>query len=73
MLMKWEYKTAVINHVNLIPKGSDTFELPEVDEFLRQFGSFGWELVSTEGLMVDTPFTQPHTETVILFFKRPLN
>ncbi|MCU0238488.1 MAG: DUF4177 domain-containing protein [Pyrinomonadaceae bacterium] len=67
--MKWEYKTVKLAVGNFLGTG---FELSEVDNFINQFGQQGWELVSTQGIIVNSLVEQPFTKEVILIFKRPL-
>ena len=70
--MKWEYKTIKLQPNSFFVEGEPSFESPEVDKFIDQFGRDGWELVSTESI-IDAAFGHyPTTEAVILFFKRPL-
>ena len=63
--MKWEYKTVKIE-AKYFDKPAE--ELFQVDIALNQFGSDGWELVSS----LDTNENQGQSKEIILFFKRPL-
>ena len=69
--MKWEYKTIKLQ-ANSFIEGKASFESPEIDKFINQFGQKGWELVSTESILEAAYGHYPTTEVVILFFKRPL-
>jgi Domain of unknown function (DUF4177) len=63
--MNWEYKTIKI----AVPHFEQSLEeLFEIDIALNQFGSDGWELVSS----FDTNEFHGKSKEIILIFKRPL-
>ena len=69
--MMWEYKTIKLQSGSFFVGNKPSFESIEVDKLLNELGEKGWEFVSSESLIAgDFEYTQ--TNTIILFFKRPL-
>lgn len=62
--MQWEYKT-----IKLQTKGflGVKFDEAELDEFMNQLGSEGWELTTA----FDTNEGYGRTRDVVVLFKRP--
>lgn len=72
--MKWEYKTIIVQAESFFVETNPSFESLEMDKFINQLGQVGWELVASQGVIgFPGRFLQSqYTESVILFFKRPL-
>jgi hypothetical protein len=68
MTQQWEYK---IVHI-LADRWTGTGLPEDINIQFDQFGSEGWELVSTESLMRPGIVSPLKTVAIVAFFKRPL-
>ena len=66
--MKWQYETIKIS----VSEFSDEESNIKTNNFLNEFGSAGWELVSTIGIVSYSFGEYPWTKEIVLFFKRPI-
>ncbi len=67
--MKWEYQTVKIGIDNF---SDEKLEANQINDFTNEFGSEGWELVSTVGIVSYSYGEYPWTKEILLFFKRPV-